>query len=142
MFEIQGGAWVGFFVGGLFIAVGLFLAIRTIFVNIKCTESVTARVSEIREEWSQSSDESGGSWVYFPVFQFTAQNGRIVEAKASVGRGRCPYQVGQAVELPYDPEKPERIAVRKDVVTAIVIGFAFAAIGAGILILMKIRGYW
>ena len=141
MFGIEGGAWVGFLVGAVFIAAGLFLAIRTVRINGKCTVPAVARVVRIDEEWSSSAD-GAGSWSYFPVFQFTTESGRVIEARAAIGRGKSPYRIGQSVELRYDPDKPEQIAVKKDIIVMFVFGLVFAAIGAGVLILMKVQGYW
>ena len=142
MIRVEGGAWLGFLVGGVFIAAGLALVILTIIRNGKCTEAATAHVVRIQEEWERGGSDSAGSVVYYPIFQFTARNGAIVEARATVGRGWNRYRIGQEVALRYNPDKPEQIAVKKDIILAIAGGALFAVIGAGVLVLMKVRGFW
>ena len=93
----------------------------------------------IAEETSYDSETGGYSVVYYPIFQFFAKDGTLVEAKATVGRGRVKFQVNDTVELRYNPDKPEQIAVNKDIRTAVIGGFVFAAIGVGVLFLMTLK---
>lgn len=139
MLNLPGGPWLAYLIGGLFIAAGLFLAISTIYRNGKCTEPATAHVCRIVEERSYDSETGGYSVAYYPVFQFFAKDGTLVEAKATVGRGSVKCQVNDTVELRYNPDKPEQIAVSKDIRIAVIGGFVFAAIGVGVLLLMALK---
>lgn len=140
MFHIEGGIWIAYLVGGLFVVLGLVLAVATIYRNGKCTAAASAHVSRYAEEVHYDSETGAPSVAYYPVFQFFAADGTLVEARGTVGRGKRTYAVNDTVELRYNPDKPEQIAVKKDIRMAVIGGFLFAAIGAALLVYAVLHG--
>ncbi len=74
-------------------------------------------VYEIKETMSQSTDEDGHtsySKVYYPMISFSTEKGEKVQFQSSMGSGnKRKYQVGQIVELLYDPDKPQKATLNK-----------------------------
>ena len=73
-----------------------------------CSACTTGKVVEIRCTSSADGDS------YAPVVEFAA-NGRIIQACArtrkGVVRNRVPYQVGDSVQIRYDPERPQTFII-------------------------------
>lgn len=68
----------------------------------------TAEVTDLRlrhQRYNREHDD--GFWL--PVVRFTLPDGRVVEAETMTGSMPAPAQVGERVEVRYDPEDPRRV---------------------------------
>lgn len=68
----------------------------------------TAEVTDLRlrhQRYNRQHDD--GFWL--PVVRFTLPDGRVVEAETMTGSMPAPAQVGERVEVRYDPEDPRRV---------------------------------
>lgn len=76
---------------------------KTFMVN---AEQARGTVVEVAAR--SGTDSSGNPTIYFyPVVEFTAADGRAVRYQSSVGSSRPSQQVGQAVEIVYNPANPQ-----------------------------------
>ncbi len=134
VFKIVGGVFMG--IGALIIAIGF---IVTYFMQQnydKCTETVTAVVvKNIKKEDT-----------YTPVFAYTV-DGKDYEQKSSYSTNPPKYDIGDEVELHYEPGKPTNFYVDKAITLVrivlysiggffFVFGFVFVIVG----IKAKIKG--
>ena len=69
----------------------------------KQTEGV---VTDVRARSSGSRSGSDVNIVYYPVLEFTTQDGRRVQTEARTGRSPAPAREGDRVSVEYDPEDP------------------------------------
>ena len=93
-------------VGGLLLAIGLFIWIRTrTFIN----SSQETKGTVIRMLYSSDSDGSG----YAPVFKFTTITGQSVEVAEKVYSNPPQFREGQVIDVLYDPQNPNRARVKK-----------------------------
>ncbi len=138
MLNFEAGNWLGYLVSALLFAGGCALLLNHFRLRGKCTSRVTARVTRILEEEHVDSDPDTGttiSTVYIPVFQFRLPDGSLMEGGNGVGRSRCKYQIGEQVEICYNPDNPEQIFVPRDNLTIILAGAAFVVVGVGCFLL-------
>ena len=125
---------VGCLIGVIVMLVALYFLWRSFHRQDRCTVSVKAVVVEVREEEVETVSEGVpiSSTSYVPVFEFRLPNGRLVTAEGNFGSAAPGYEVGQTVDLLYNPENPREIDVPRDSrkITFIFIGlFALGAIG-------------
>ena len=93
-------------VGGLLLAIGLFIWIRTrSFIN----SSQETKGTVVRMLYSSDSDGSG----YAPVFKFTTITGQSVEVAEKVYSNPPQFREGQVIDILYDPQNPYRARVKK-----------------------------
>jgi hypothetical protein len=103
--------------GSLFGGIGLLLlAICT--VNISHTreflaeaETATGTVIELVKRRSRDSDGYATDY-YYPVVEFTAFNGDLYQFESQTGSSPPSVQVGEAVEIIYDPENIKDARIR------------------------------
>lgn len=121
-------------VGGLLFAIGAFLFIRTRIFLGKAQE-VQGTVVEM--VWSSSSDGGGG---YSPVYQFRTISGQMITVKDSLSSSPPMFQVGQTIDVLYDPENPQYARIKKFwslyFVTILLCGMGFIFGGVGIVLLV------
>jgi hypothetical protein len=106
---------------GLFmVLVGLWFYKRHRDLKSVCTAHTTAQVIEMKreEEIKIETDDDGNttkrtSVSYYPIFQYMV-NGNNIEVRSSVGTGRPRFIEGQAVNVLYNPNKPEQFYVVED----------------------------
>lgn len=60
-----------------------------------------------------SSTSSNASYTYTPVFEFRAMSGQMIRVKESVSSNPPQFQVGETVEVIYDPEAPQGARIHK-----------------------------
>jgi hypothetical protein len=94
-------------VGGLLFAIGLFLFIRTrIFIN----KAQEVKGTVIQMVYSHSSEGGGG---YSPVYQFRTITGQTIVVTDSLSSNPPMFQVGQTIDVLYDPENPQKARIKK-----------------------------
>lgn len=94
-------------IGGLLFVIGAFLFFRTRSF-ISTAQEVQGTVIEM--VWSSSSDGGGG---YSPVYQFRAINGQMITVQDSLSSSPPMFQVGQTIDVLYDPENPQKARIKK-----------------------------
>lgn len=88
------------------------------------------------------TDSEGAS---APVFKFTAQNGDGIEVQEKIYRIPAGYQVGQTVQILYDPQNPDQARMSKSgslYFTPILLGGMGAVsvlLGCGLLVYSIVR---
>lgn len=105
MFGIFGLVFVA--VAVIAIAKGGYAVVRWVMFNRRarhCDASVTG----VREEWkaSSGSNSTGGRYVYYSVLIFQTDDGHEVRTVAGNHSARQEYEVGDGVEVSYDPRNP------------------------------------
>lgn len=120
-------------IGLIFLPVGiLFLILGIVIFRVfkkkqeRASAITTATVVEIIRERSHSS--SSTMVTYHPVYEYYA-NGQMQRVRSSVGSSPCPYQVGEQVELHFNPDKPREIFIEKDLRILWLIRILFCGIG-------------
>ncbi|GAB4207913.1 MAG: hypothetical protein Fur006_66240 [Coleofasciculaceae cyanobacterium] len=85
--------------------------------------------------------------VYYPIVQFTSQNGQTIEFQSSVGSHPPSYSKGQKVEVLYQPTNPQdaRISSKdsSDSILSVIftgIGGIFILIGTGVFLPGLLKG--
>lgn len=91
-------------VGGVLLAVCVFLAVRTSGFRSRAAPA-TGTVVELRYE----SGRKGGA--YFPVVRFQTRDGQEVRFKNGVGQNPAAHKVGDSVEVLYEPARPQRASI-------------------------------
>lgn len=101
---------------GFLVSFGL-LGIAIVLIRKKkkfldIAETGVGEVIDIQKDESQSTDENGNtttSVTYRPIVRFSDELGNKHEFRATVGSGnRRKYEVGQTVQVLYDPMKPQK----------------------------------
>ncbi|MGX8701226.1 DUF3592 domain-containing protein [Caproiciproducens sp.] len=98
-----------------------------------CTAQTDGTVSEMVRSISTDSDDNGKtrrSYVYYPVFTYTA-DGREITKTSRSGTGTQRFQKGQAVTVRYNPDDVEQYYVVEDKAAARI---SIYFMGFGILI--------
>lgn len=121
-------------VGGLLFAIGAFLFIRTRIFLGKAQETQGTVIEMV---WSSSSDGGGG---YSPVYQFRAINGQMIKVKDNLSTNPPMFQVGQTIDVLYDPENPQDARIKKFwslyFTSILLCGMGFIFGGVGIVLLV------
>lgn len=87
------------------VVAGIFCIFYPFYHKIVCKIPTTATVIDIQERWSRHSDDTRDHLVYYPVFQYWANEEMIViEHNVSPS----PYQVGDQVEMLYNADNPQQ----------------------------------
>lgn len=60
-----------------------------------------------------SSSSTNASYTYAPVFEFRAISGQMIRVQESVSSNPPQFQVGETVEVLYDPEDPQNARINK-----------------------------
>lgn len=123
------------FIGVVFGALGvLFLGVGIIidhyFKGKRKRASVTTTgtvVDIIREKGSRRRGEQRMD-TYHPVYEYYA-NGEIRKVRSSVGSFPCSCELGDKIELHFNPEKPHEIFVETDLRILGVIKIIFCGLG-------------
>ena len=122
-------------VGGLLALIGLFLFIRTrIFIGK--AQGVKGTVIQMVYSRSSSSSSSGG---YAPVYQFRTLDGQTIMIHDSLSSNPPRFQVGQEIEVLYDPGNPQKAHLNKWINLYFVpvllggIGLIFGGVGIAIV---------
>jgi hypothetical protein len=89
--------------------------------------------------WSQT--ESGikvrKKYLYRPVIRFETQNGATIEFISGIAMRPAPYEVGERVEVIYDPQNPRQAQISRFVnlwfYTLMLLFFGLFTLGMGLL---------
>jgi len=93
--------------GGLLALIGMFLFVRT-RVFIGKAQEVKATVTQM--VYSHSSEGGGG---YSPVYQFRTLDGQTIVIQDSLASNPPRFQVGQQIEVLYDPGNPQNARINR-----------------------------
>ena len=121
-------------VGGLLAAIGVFFFLST---RIFISKAQEVQGTVIKMVWSSSSDGGGG---YSPVYQFRAITGQMITVQDSLSSSPPMFQVGQTIDVLYDPENPQDARIKKWMSLYFVslllggMGLVFGGIGVVLLI--------
>lgn len=126
------GRFIGYLVGALIMLISIIVIWRSFRRRDRCTVPAKAQVVQIREEEVETIDDGVPltSTTYTPVFRFTLPNGRVVVTEGNFGDAAPAYEVGEIVDICYNPEDPREIAAPRDgrmITILCVIGFALGA---------------
>lgn len=124
-------------VGFLLAALALFFFIRTrIFIN----NSQQTQGAITQMVYSRDSESSG----YTPVFRFRTLEGQEVEISGNLRSNPPQFQVGQTIDVLYDPDNPQKARIKKWMnlyfVPALLgfLGLVFGSIGIGMVIAIQL----
>lgn len=131
-------------IGVVFIAVSIFAISSYQHLQKVCTGKVYGTVIDLveRRSTSTSNGHRRTSYSYAPVVQFMV-NGREYTVESNTSTNPPSHQVGDTIEVHYNPDNPEETYFEKDAVALIlgvvfgVIGFALIIIPAIVLVLFK-----
>lgn len=114
-------------IGLVFIVLGFVVSRFTKAKKSRCTQVVSGTVADVRR---QRSADNEGRFNYHPIYEYTV-NGQVFRREGSVySQNRKKYQVGQAAQIMYNPEKPQEFYVagaKKQV------GFGFMLVVVGVV---------
>lgn len=117
--------------GIIFLAVGIFVLVNGGNMAKKCTEPITAEVINI--EKSESTDEDGfTSYTYTPIVEYTVGD-KTVAKSSGKGASAPEYQIGDKIDLLYNPNNVEEFIIAGDNSYKI-IGIVGIVVGALVLI--------
>ena len=121
----------GVMFGLFFVAIGVAVIIFQRKQNKKCTEVTTATVID-------NVHPSHGSTVgkYAPVFQYTA-NGQTVTQTSTLAKRPKKYEIGDQVELRYNPNNVNEYYVPGYTSNALAIVFILAGLGFSALVIFR-----
>jgi hypothetical protein len=94
--------------------------------------TATAEVTDLRlrhQRYNRKHDD--GFWL--PVVRFTLPDGRVVEAETMTGSMPAPAQVGDRVDVRYDPEDPRRVNLARGLAQPGNLGCLTTALAAGLV---------
>ena len=126
----------------VFIIVGILVIFLDYGLQIKCTEQTTGTVVDIVCKEYYDSD-TGFTYSYFPVIEYQVGE-RTITQMSNSGEYPSRYQVGDQVEICYNPNDVEQYIIKGDQ-SANFIGFACVGLGsiaviAAIIYIIKSRG--
>jgi hypothetical protein len=98
-------------VGGLLVVVGLFFFLRTRNFLAKAQEAKGTVIEMVYRRTSSADSSSGGG--YAPVYQFETADKRRIIKQDGLATNPPGYQVGQTIDILYDPENPEKASVNR-----------------------------
>ena len=94
------------------LVIGLIFAVISIFLMVLdrsfAETAVSANAEVVGFHESRSSD---GGLTYYPILDFVTADGQNLQVRASVGTVPPAYEVGERVEILYDPAKPETFVI-------------------------------
>ena len=121
-------------IGVLFAVVGIIFATAGIVVMVqgnslekRCTEEAIGTVVEITCETSYSETENQYTYTYYPVIEYQVGD-RIISQKSRTGQYPPKYQVGEQVEIYFNPNNVEEYFIKGDS-TPKFLGIGFIILG-------------
>ncbi|MCL2587860.1 MAG: DUF3592 domain-containing protein [Oscillospiraceae bacterium] len=122
-------------VGAIFLVVALILlnfllkARRLLEQGNATMATVIKNVVNPGDPFAVSSPGSGGrARLYYAVYEYTVDGTRY-EHTSKVGHSKPKYQVGQTVEIHYDPSNPDKISSKTQENVLAILFFVFAMTG-------------
>ncbi|MBU7582497.1 MAG: DUF3592 domain-containing protein [Nostoc sp. TH1S01] len=102
-FRVFGSIFAG--IGSIFVITGIIIGVNT---RSFFGKSISTQGTVIDVVKHKSRDSNGRSSTnYYPVIEFTANSGKLVEFEANSGSNPPTYTQGQKVEILYNPQEPE-----------------------------------
>ena len=102
--------FIGIIIGVIFIAVGAFMFFKNDSLSKNCTNEASATVVDMKEELSTDDDNS---YVYYPIIEYAA-NGENVRVTMSSGSSTPAYNIGDKIDILYNPKKVKEFIVKGD----------------------------
>ena len=132
--------------GGLLALIGVFLFVRT---RIFISKAQEAKGIVIELVYSRTSSSSGSSGGYAPVYQFRTLDGQNIVIQDSLSRNPPQFQVGQEIDVLYEPGNPQKARINKWMnlyfVSAMLVGLGliFGVVGIVLVIpqILKVLGF-
>ncbi len=118
-------------VGIIFAGVGGLMVFNYIKAKKACTMSTPGEVIAYNSRVSHSRGHS--TLVYHPVFRYYV-NGQWYEKEYGLGKNTFDYQIGQTVEILYDPNNPDTYLVAGEKQDP-AFSFICLIIGIGVIVL-------
>jgi hypothetical protein len=93
----------------------------------------------------QRSESSKGGATYYPVVSYTTRDGKVVTFSSGVSTNPPSYEVGESVEVYYDPQNPNGAEIKGFFSQWFVVlifgglGLIFTSIGAGVGLSRSLR---
>ena len=100
---------IAFLLGIIFGAIAIGMRHSALKKRRECTAQTVGRVSGCQKRTETDMDGCTATY-WYPVFSYYA-NGAEYAKTSSIGRTRPKFQVGQSVNVFYDPSNPERYYV-------------------------------
>lgn len=95
-------------IGGLLLAIGVFLFVRTRMFISRAQE---VKGTVVRMVWSGGGSEGGGG--YSPVYQFRTMDGQTIVVTDSLSSNPPMFKEGQMIDVLYDPANPQKARIKK-----------------------------
>lgn len=136
--------WLFLGIGLIFFVVGIGIGIHDRNMKKRCSEKVTAVITENREVLSKSDNHI--SRTYSPVFRYT-YNGTEYTQNTGYSSNPPVFEVGDNTEIFVDPSDPNKIYVPKLKVAKLLtviftlLGGAFLIVGVILLIISRRKTY-
>jgi hypothetical protein len=116
------------FIGALFAALGCYMA----YADLRLTRvgrTATAEVVDLK--WADTDGSDQGS--YYPVVVFRTADGQQVRAPTKFGSFPPPAQVGERVQVIYDPADPAQVRLERLRGQQTVFSLVFIVVGGALL---------
>lgn len=123
-----------------FCAVGIALIIVSV-IKFRSTQTLLAEgnytiaeVIDLQEYYDSDNDR-----MYKPLFEYTAESGEVKQYSSGMSSSHSPYDVGDQVEVVYDPNTDEMrtltyFGLWGVVVILLGVGLAFFVVGGGYVV--------
>ena len=125
-------------VGIIFIIAGIIAMSQGDSLKERCTEEAIGTVVDVICETSYSGTENQYTHTYYPVIEYQVGD-RTVSQKSRTGQYPPKYQVGQQLEICYNPNNVEEFIIKGDstskLIGIIVIAVGSIAVAVGVYIL-------
>ena len=115
-------------VGIIFVAAGILVMKQGDNLKKRCTEETIGTVVEVVCETSYSETENQYSYTYYPVIEYQVGD-RTISQISRAGQNPPKYQVGQQVEIYYNPNDVEEYIIKGDS-TPQFFGIGFIVLGS------------
>ena len=125
-----------FVVGLVFLSVAVRLFVRQKQKKERCNMETMGTVIQIRSITSFTNGDDVVTDMWHPVFAYDAQGERIQKV-SPYGSTRKKYQIGQKVQIRYNPDRPEEFFIIGQSTADLLITI-FSIIGLALLILSSI----
>lgn len=122
-------------VPGLFALIGLGLLVASVFLYLNTREFINSSArAEGRVIAHAQSKSSDGDPMYAPVISFRTPDGQMVEFKSQTSSSSPSPAVGEAVEVLYNPQRPQEAEVNS-FSSLWTLNIILSALGAGFFII-------
>lgn len=133
---------IGYLAGAALMVAGIICLLIMFRKKDRCTQKAIARVVRFDVEEVTSTDADGDTTnftSYTPVFQFRLPSGRLVEIAGRIGQADSPYELGQTVEIYYNPQNPEEVDIQRDSRLFVIGGFVAFGVGVVVFLMAHFR---